>query len=49
MAEVGSGVTLGKDVGGFKSVELPYLRVANVQDATSIFRPSRPSVSGWTK
>ena len=30
--EVGSGVTLGKDVSGFKSVELPYLRVANVQD-----------------
>jgi type I restriction enzyme S subunit len=25
-------VTLGKDVSGFKSVELPYLRVANVQD-----------------
>ena len=32
MAEVGSGVTLGKDVSGYKSVELPYLRVANVQD-----------------
>ncbi len=32
VAEVGSGVTLGKDVSGFKSVELPYLRVANVQD-----------------
>lgn len=32
VAEVGSGVTLGKDVTGFKSVELPYLRVANVQD-----------------
>lgn len=32
MAEVGSGVTLGKNVSGFKSVELPYLRVANVQD-----------------
>lgn len=31
-AEVGSGVTLGKDVSGFRSVELPYLRVANVQD-----------------
>ena len=25
-------MTLGKDVSGFKSVELPYLRVANVQD-----------------
>jgi Restriction endonuclease S subunits len=25
-------VTLGKDVSGFKSIELPYLRVANVQD-----------------
>jgi type I restriction enzyme S subunit len=32
VAEVGSGVTLGKDVSGFKNVELPYLRVANVQD-----------------
>ncbi len=32
LAEVGSGVTLGKDVSGFKNVELPYLRVANVQD-----------------
>lgn len=32
VAFVGSGVTLGKDVSGFKSVELPYLRVANVQD-----------------
>ncbi len=32
VAEVGTGVTLGKDVSGFKTVELPYLRVANVQD-----------------
>lgn len=32
VAEVGSGVTLGRDVSGFKYVELPYLRVANVQD-----------------
>jgi type I restriction enzyme S subunit len=32
VAEVGSGITLGKDVSGFKSIELPYLRVANVQD-----------------
>ena len=32
VAEVGSGVTLGKDVTGFKHAELPYLRVANVQD-----------------
>lgn len=32
VAEVGSGVTLGKDVTGFKNIELPYLRVANVQD-----------------
>ena len=32
VADVGSGVTLGKDASGFKSVELPYLRVANVQD-----------------
>lgn len=32
VAEVGSGVTLGRDVSGYKTVELPYLRVANVQD-----------------
>ena len=32
VAEVGSGITLGKDVTGRKSIELPYLRVANVQD-----------------
>ncbi|TCT21205.1 restriction endonuclease subunit S [Thiobaca trueperi] len=32
VAEVGSGLTLGKDVTGFKNVDLPYLRVANVQD-----------------
>jgi type I restriction enzyme S subunit len=32
VAAVGSGVTLGKDVSGVKNVELPYLRVANVQD-----------------
>jgi type I restriction enzyme S subunit len=32
VADVGSGVTLGKDVTGFRHVELPYLRVANVQD-----------------
>lgn len=32
VAEVGSGVTLGKDVSGFRCRELPYLRVANVQD-----------------
>jgi type I restriction enzyme S subunit len=32
VADVGSGVTLGKDVSGFKSVAVPYLRVANVQD-----------------
>ncbi|MBZ0224049.1 MAG: restriction endonuclease subunit S [Dokdonella sp.] len=32
VAEVGSGVTLGKDVTGFKHIDLPYLRVANVQD-----------------
>ena len=32
VADVGSGLTLGKDVSGVKSVELPYLRVANVQD-----------------
>jgi type I restriction enzyme S subunit len=32
VADVGSGITLGKDVSGFKHVDLPYLRVANVQD-----------------
>ncbi len=32
VAEVGSGLTLGRDVSGYKTVELPYLRVANVQD-----------------
>ena len=32
VATVGSGVTLGKDVAGKKTVERPYLRVANVQD-----------------
>ena len=32
VATVGSGVTLGKDVAGQKTVDLPYLRVANVQD-----------------
>jgi type I restriction enzyme S subunit len=32
VAVVGSGITLGKDVSGFKNVEMPYLRVANVQD-----------------
>lgn len=32
VANVGSGVTLGQDLSGIKTVELPYLRVANVQD-----------------
>lgn len=32
VAALGSGVTLGKDLSGIKAVELPYLRVANVQD-----------------
>ena len=32
VASVGSGVTLGKDVSGRQTVDLPYLRVANVQD-----------------
>ena len=32
VASVGSGVTLGKDVSGQQTVDLPYLRVANVQD-----------------
>ena len=32
VATVVSGVTLGKDVSGRQTVDLPYLRVANVQD-----------------
>jgi type I restriction enzyme S subunit len=32
VAEIGSGVTLGRDLSGSATVELPYLRVANVQD-----------------
>ena len=32
LAEVGSGVTLGRDLQGANTVELPYLRVENVQD-----------------
>src|SRR5207248_899491 len=32
LAEVGSGVTLGRDLDGTATVELPYLRVENVQD-----------------
>jgi type I restriction enzyme S subunit len=32
VADVRSGLTLGADVTGVKTVELPYLRVANVQD-----------------
>lgn len=31
-ASVSSGVTLGRELGGAGTVELPYLRVANVQD-----------------
>ncbi len=31
VATIGSGVTLGKDLTGQPTVELPYLRVANVQ------------------
>lgn len=31
-AEIGSGVTLGRTLSGADTVELPYLRVANVQD-----------------
>ena len=31
-AEIASGVTLGRTVSGADAVELPYLRVANVQD-----------------
>ena len=36
VATVGSGVTLGKDVSGRHTVNLPYLRVANVQDGLHI-------------
>lgn len=32
VAEIGSGVTLGRSVSGTDTIELPYLRVANVQD-----------------
>ena len=32
VATVGSGVTLGKDLSGRQTVDMPYLRVANVQD-----------------
>src|SRR5258708_703179 len=32
IAEVGSGVTLGRNLIGRNTVELPYLRVSNVQD-----------------
>jgi type I restriction enzyme, S subunit len=32
IAEIGSGVTLGRNLIGANTIELPYLRVANVQD-----------------
>jgi type I restriction enzyme, S subunit len=32
IAEIGSGVTLGRNLIGPNTIELPYLRVANVQD-----------------
>lgn len=32
VAQIGSGVTLGRSVSGTDTIELPYLRVANVQD-----------------
>ena len=32
VAEVNSGVTLGRNISGVGTIELPYLRVANVQD-----------------
>lgn len=32
IADIGTGVTLGRDLGDSYSVEYPYLRVANVQD-----------------
>ncbi|MFZ2362554.1 MAG: restriction endonuclease subunit S [Anaerolineae bacterium] len=32
LAEIGTGVTLGRTISGPDTIELPYLRVANVQD-----------------
>jgi type I restriction enzyme, S subunit len=32
IAKVNSGVTLGRNIDGLETIELPYLRVANVQD-----------------
>lgn len=32
LAEIRNGVTKGRDLSGFETVEIPYLRVANVQD-----------------
>jgi type I restriction enzyme S subunit len=32
IADIGTGVTLGRNLGDSYSVEYPYLRVANVQD-----------------
>ncbi|MEH1937824.1 MAG: restriction endonuclease subunit S [Nostoc sp.] len=32
LAEINSGVTLGRNLSGLGTIELPYLRVANVQD-----------------
>jgi type I restriction enzyme, S subunit len=32
VSDIGVGVTLGRELGAVNSVELPYLRVANVQD-----------------
>lgn len=32
IAEVGYGIALGRDLRGMRTVEIPYLRVANVQD-----------------
>ncbi|MEA3275236.1 MAG: restriction endonuclease subunit S [Pseudomonadota bacterium] len=32
VAEIGSGVTKGRELSGAETVDLPYLRVANVQD-----------------
>ena len=32
LAEIRNGVTKGRDLGKFETIEIPYLRVANVQD-----------------
>ena len=45
MSEIVSGVTLGAKAVPSKTIEVPYLRVANVQDGCPIFDVSLGSVS----